>query len=252
MGILEDMEAPQQLNSISTTATQSSPPPTAVDQQPTASWQPTSPSATASKTTPILFALLSLVVLAVGATMYFGFQLRSQPLPPIATPVATPVAATGSEAGSTTVTSTDRYTNSEYGISFLLQPGERVIACQPSPDALSLSLTTAPQDPLADPSSECATDSLDGMILISKKGVEPASVAVIVANLQSPENGYQITQSPIVIGTLEGVRITGTRDQTTPAPLPQSIDEVLLDTPNLFYTIPASYLERDLRIITNQ
>lgn len=209
-----------------------------------------------SKSLYVLVAVLLLIIVGAGA-YYFGTQqstkMENYPTEKMAetsTPVASATPITTTTETPSSETSDNRYINQDFGISFTLEPGERVKEC-PNVNEYNdnISLWVATGSAPTDPRDECATDAMVGSILISKKSQGPQTIENYIEQQKGSGYEYQITTEPITISGISGLRVKGDRGAAEPAPLPNTIDELVFEKDGVLYLIPATFLQRDVSLL---
>lgn len=143
------------------------------------------------------------------------------------------------------------YTNFEYGISFLLLEGERVVECPNVNEfnhSISIRFTDAP--PIENGGNiECASEGSSDAIVMSKKSSRPMTIDQYISLLEGESYNYVLTTTPVEINGVSGIKVVGSRDTSIAAPLPETIDQMLFERNSIFYNIPSSYIDRDFTFL---
>jgi hypothetical protein len=156
-----------------------------------------------------------------------------------------------------------QYFNNEFKFSFTLEEDEEVVEC-PNVENIHYNETREFTGWISKnhqdnanatklPSGvdlECGSEGTREYFNIIKTNID-ANEEDFIKRIGSPEfnyNEYEITKKPIIVSGLKGYRIDGKRSTTGPAPIPDTIDEILLYKNKFIYTFTSDYYFRNITI----
>ena len=142
----------------------------------------------------------------------------------------------------------NKYVNENFGFSFNLNQGEWVVVCpnlNEFNDNIAVWITTDPRE-AKNQGSACAREESGKELFTSRKANNLNSIEDYFTTLS---RDYNIEKEEITLLGVRGYKVTGTRNSSDPAPLPEKIKNLVFFNNGILYVIPSTLWSRNFSFL---